>query len=1290
MKQSMEHSVKVIQEVTKPSVRYLVEDLVQHATPDELRAQWETDLDSSNFAARDSLLEAMVRRDIRPQNWIETRDIESGLYPDVTDPDFASRLYKKSEFAALASTAVDVEACTRSQTTFEKTAVQQLVARFLHPSTPYRGLLLDHGVGVGKTCSAITVAETFLDIMPGNVVYILAPQAIADGFKKTIFDVNRLVEASKETTALTGDVWASPQCTGMTYLRLTGTAGNRSREEIVKEVDKRIRKRYRIMGYLAFANWMEGKFKAIPEVVQGEAREDRKKEIIMSLFSDHLLIIDEAHNLRDADADSGLGAVDEVDGAKHSDSADGKRLTPILQLIVSIAEGLRLMLMTATPMYNSAPEIVHLLNLLTLNDTKDSKEQMVAKEIFQGDGSFTATGEARITKYIKRYVSFMRGENPSTFPLRLLPKTLGGRKFVDAYPTVSITRREGTVSMTETQKKIMERLPLIVHNASLDSVVGGNLHKVLEGYANPTGIEVNDFILDKTIQMSNVTYPDGSFGTTGWSTYMKGEETTIRGQKILQYSWNSVPNATGVAPTLEDVYGHQGLVSHAPKISAIVSLLESSVGMSFVYSRYLPAGALPLAVALELAGWCRVLADGTPAPILKGIAKQKYKHYYILLTGNNMVSPNFKGLLDYATTFKDTKEAEGAKVKAIIGSQVASEGLDLKCIRQIHLLDGWYHLNRIEQIIGRGVRFCSHSALTLEKRNCLIYLHVVSVPKYETGDLYAYRLAIRKAEPIGQVTRLMKRHAWDCMLNKSAILLSYLDKRPIVDGQGDRYDEPLQDKEYSSFCDFMEECEYICASKPVLPTEVGKDISTRTKADFRRVFSEKQRRLIALFEKEDVAIPLEFIKKEIYKDIPPSFADMGLREVLDKVKLRRHDGLIGTLIYRNKYIVFQPDQVTDPEIPIAMRYGRAFGRLPRTIEPLRGSIMTASAEPVVKVEATEATQSVQETNIGDPKESARISLRIWSVLVDKMIRKPNGLIPDPATDSDEFITFFDKYGFSKEAFNGWRWLFHYFGSLEQTELIAARWWMDSLWKPRERSAILQDWVVRGPGTLTGQEAVYVNTFKPVELFEGEVRGCMTFEKDLQILCFADGDTVASRCSDLYKPYVEKVVPKPVDRGSVDQMGMVYGFLVMKKGNVVFKTVDLATGKLGGAECANTTNLGNHRVLIQKIHAQIKSLYMPEDPLVKLLLKDEDPKSPEDLKKMEDDAKLRKDALKHRYDPKFKAEKPDMKIEHIYDLSRLQICPYMEFLLRLLDMKHAGGKRWFLSLVDTARSGVKMT
>ena len=56
-------------------------------------------------------------------------------------------------------------------------------------------------------------------------------------------------------------------------------------------------------------------------------------------------------------------------------------------------------------------------------------------------------------------------------------------------------------------------------------------------------------------------------------------------------------------------------------------------------------------------------------------------------------------------------------------------------------------MNRIEQIIGRAVRTCSHKDLPFSKRNVQIYLYgaILEDKNIEAVDLYIYRLAEIKA-----------------------------------------------------------------------------------------------------------------------------------------------------------------------------------------------------------------------------------------------------------------------------------------------------------------------------------------------------------------------------------------------------------------------------------------------------------------------------------------------------------------------------------------------------------------
>ena len=46
--------------------------------------------------------------------------------------------------------------------TFHLTYSQQFLKNFMNDRTPYNGILIFHGVGVGKTCSAVNISSSFL------------------------------------------------------------------------------------------------------------------------------------------------------------------------------------------------------------------------------------------------------------------------------------------------------------------------------------------------------------------------------------------------------------------------------------------------------------------------------------------------------------------------------------------------------------------------------------------------------------------------------------------------------------------------------------------------------------------------------------------------------------------------------------------------------------------------------------------------------------------------------------------------------------------------------------------------------------------------------------------------------------------------------------------------------------------------------------------------------------------------------------------------------------------------
>ena len=93
-----------------------------------------------------------------------------------------------------------------------------------------------------------------------------------------------------------------------------------------------------------------------------------------------------------------------------------------------------------------------------------------------------------------------------------------------------------------------------------------------------------------------------------------------------------------------------------------------------------------------------------------------------MITGDQKLSP--KELTKQALIkCNSTENKDGGLIKVVIISKAGSEGIDFKNIRQIHILEPWYNLNRTGQIEGRGVRNNSHCNLPYEKENVMIFLH---------------------------------------------------------------------------------------------------------------------------------------------------------------------------------------------------------------------------------------------------------------------------------------------------------------------------------------------------------------------------------------------------------------------------------------------------------------------------------------------------------------------------------------------------------------------------------------
>jgi hypothetical protein len=877
----------------------------------ELLARWDN---TTDFSERDIILAELQRRDLFPSKAMTRWEKETGAYPDVMDHEFLQKLLSKREFAESLQTTWKPNAnpC-EDQGTFEVTPVQRFVANFMSPKTPYMSALLYHGVGVGKTCAAVQIMEAWLEHFPHQQVILIAPPTIQQGFFRTIFDISKVVigHGNEPNTA--------SQCTGTTYLKLTNMLYERNPVAIEKEVNKMIKKRFKVLAYISFANYIRDLIQGVPGKTD-EQNEIYKKRAIRNAFSGKLLIVDEAHNLRDIA--EGEDAVVDVGGkAEKGDAAGGKLLTPFLRDVLMYSEGMKFCALTATPMYNSYREIVFMLNLLLMNDKKATLTEV---DLFDREGRLLEKGSERLSLIARRYVSFMRGENPLSFPVRLFPEQITP---LLAYPTLNPRR----TPILEEDRDYYRRLPLFPVPLQGHALQAS---RVFMNALSPGG-GINTIDLQGLIHAGNIVFPatESTQGDTYEAYFRRTNEGALLSVFHREMESGEVRYRSKVPPSWLAV---GALASYSPKFDALIQRIRTAEGCIFLYTRFVSGGAVPLCLALEANGYTpfgrkkSLLMDGIQAEGGRQCAscsRKEREHagashafspaYYGVLTGDTALSPHNEETITAQRSFEN---ASGKIMKVIIGSQIASEGVDLRFVRETHVLDSWFHLNKTEQILGRAIRYLSHCALPLEKRNNTVYLYVATLPDddRETADLYSYRVGFKKAVLIGQVTRVMKQSAMDCNLNHDAILIQGQPPMREVDAQQMvREEVNINDTPFTAVCDWIETCDYTCQPQ-VDVSRITIDDSTYDEYSARWRIHQLKELIRSLFEKQSFYATEDMW--DILKEIPRHVAVDFLQDIVNNKSFQiRYRELHGYIRYCNGYYVFQPNVYTDLTIPLAIR-----------------------------------------------------------------------------------------------------------------------------------------------------------------------------------------------------------------------------------------------------------------------------------------------------------------------------------------------------------------------------------
>ena len=986
---------------------------------------------------------------------------DNTLYPSLNDPHFVEKISNKREFV---DTKIDGKVHENikehsdllSKMPFELEPHQNFVRNFMSFQTPYNSLLLYHGLGTGKTCSAIGICEEMRDYMKQigfhKKIIFIASENVQDNFINQLFDENKL--------SIKDGLWSSKTCAGNKIIQEINPTNIKDipKEKIISMAKTLIRNHYSFYGYEKFANYIHRVLTNNDIITDDEVK--ITPQMIRSLkrtFNGSLIVIDEVHNIRTVEKGDHKHCLlhrntKDERGKKQNIKNSRQDCTPfLLETLVKYSDNIRLLLLSATPMYNSYKEIIWLLNLMNMNDKRSI---MNMNDVFTSDGKIKDGGKDLLARKATGYISFVKGENPYTFPYRIYPIIFDENKSVlhheNVYPKYQfnlkridndsrqriidvylnqlercdgcglcqscaykyiihyLKRKENTritnkgekmqlpgledmesfgytylqgliqtliiafpypehkdvisnippinykqISESTSSEKIVQNedsntkydnIEYEKNDIKLESKEDNIIDEVSDIIYNKKGGNSVDVMVDSDVSKDikdnidinfdfddeNIISPDDLFGKKGLSRVMEYEEV-IKPPFKGNYQYNAI---------FEGFFSYQNIGKYSIKIKAVLDNIYNTVlnkpndGIILIYSQYIDSGLIPMALALEEYGFTRFgnntksLFKEPPKPIVdvRTMKSPENKNdfmpaKYSLITGDSRFSPDNN--FEVKALTKDNNK-DGNKIKIVLISRSGSEGIDLKFIRQVHILDPWYNMNRIEQIIGRSVRNKSHKELPFEKRNVQIFMHgtLLDNNEEETADMYLYRIAEYKATQIGQITRILKENSVDCLLNAEQQNFTAekmnIDVEQILSNHMIVPSFKVGDKPFSSNCDFMESCEYTCKNENKLG-EINFDtynenfINTNITTIINKI--KQLFKLNFFYDKDTLIYEINIIKQYPLIQIFGALTYLIDNQEVINDKFNRE----GKLINIEDLYLFQPLEINNPNISVFER-----------------------------------------------------------------------------------------------------------------------------------------------------------------------------------------------------------------------------------------------------------------------------------------------------------------------------------------------------------------------------------
>lgn len=789
---------------------------------------------------------------------------------------------------------------------------QSIVRDYINLYTPYRGLLLYHGLGAGKTCASIAIAEGFQNPMH---ILVMTPASLRQNYQNEIkkcgnemYRLNQYWEfISNDNNTKKTRVLAKILSVSESFVRKHKGAwfvnvANESNYETLdtqekfvlnEQIDEMIRAKYQFMNY----NGLQKQHLA-------NLTNDGK----INPFDNKVVIIDEAHNF--------VSRI--VNKLKKPDSLSMKLYEYLLS-----AENCRIILLTGTPIINYPNELGILFNILrgyirtyrfnlsirqkgkvnqrtiesilgtfNIQDyvkyNPSNDELIITRNPFgfvntkNGSGQYEGVrldrqGNMPTKKFIAIITSRLEDANIGVLkvtenpPYKALPDTLDGFKamFIDpkdnSFKNTNLFKRRvlGLTSYFRSATEelmprfniendlIVEMIPMSdyqfglyelaraeerkteLRNARRRKGSGGDdddsvstyriFSRAFCNFVFPPEIsrpkpkegeqiaavlkrDVNEDILDIVSLQEEIANVDGR--------HEEDDKNEVEAKRKVNRDTNYENRIKDAIKALKANAGKylipSGLQIYSPKFLALYKNIIENSGLHLIYSQFRTLEGIGIfSMVLDQNGFAQFKLAQDKDNIWKIIVKEgdEDKPKYALYTGTEtrevkeMMRLIFNGDWEkLPDSIKDVLNETAANnnhgeiIKVFMITSSGAEGISLKNTRYVHILEPYWHPVRMEQVIGRARRICSHENLPDDERRVNVYLYLMrftdeqlvsaaikggmaskgllekDVSKLDkstplTSDQALYEISNIKEEINKQLLTAVKESAFDCALH---------------------------------------------------------------------------------------------------------------------------------------------------------------------------------------------------------------------------------------------------------------------------------------------------------------------------------------------------------------------------------------------------------------------------------------------------------------------------------------------------------------------------------------------